>query len=55
VRHRGGGGRGTGGRGVGRRRMRRSLAGTHGAEEVGAPVGEVMGGGGRALTDGGAA
>jgi hypothetical protein len=55
VRHRGGGGRRADGRGTGRRRMRHSLVGTHEAEEVGAPMGEAMGGGGRALTDGGAA
>jgi hypothetical protein len=47
VRHRGGGGRGTSGRGAGRRRMRHSPAGRRGVEEAGAPVGEVMGGGGR--------
>jgi hypothetical protein len=45
--HRGGGGRGAGGRGAGRRRMRCSLAGTRGAEEAWAPVGEAMGRGGR--------
>jgi hypothetical protein len=42
VRH-----KGTDGRGAGHRRMQRSLVGTHEAEEVGAPVGEAMGGGGR--------
>jgi hypothetical protein len=43
----GGGGRSTDGRGAGHRTMRRSLAGTRGAEEAGALVGEAMGGGGR--------
>jgi hypothetical protein len=53
MRHRGEGGRGTSGRGIGRRRMRRSLAGTCGVEEAGAPMGEAMGGGGRGTMLGG--
>jgi hypothetical protein len=47
VRHMGGGGRSTDGRGAGHRMMRCSMAGTRGAEEAGALVGEAMGGGGR--------
>jgi hypothetical protein len=47
MRHRGGGDRDAGGRDDGHRRMRRSLAGTRGAEEARASVGETVGGGGK--------
>jgi hypothetical protein len=42
VRRGGGGGRGTSGRGAGHRRMQPSPVGRRGAEEAGAPAGEVL-------------